>query len=332
MADPNQQESLLHDKTSSRYAPYPLLGRYHKSKSPSIVYTRVSYSPISDQHSAHPAPPYPSPTWPSPGVDDGFDDVRIRSLESMREKDTVSFLSLLGHNGERSTNYDCAPTKAMKQQIRQMKFFVRMFTLALAIYSLVTMVYTLKQFLETRDHKVVLTNISAGGKPVVRGPWFKESKTWPTVLLMATSAITLLLNLLVMVAYFKSVGTANTTALYFTYVSYIMGATHLAMWIPTAAAYRAGRTGKDLWGWSCSAKAAQTQAAFLGVVDFQRTCHIQTAAWASSVAQALLMMLTFVLWWWEYRRLKHKRDLQTHHSIAVKETRWSKMIPTGHRL
>ena len=219
----------------------------------------------------------------------------------------------------------------MKRRIRRLKFFLRIFSLALAIYALITMVYTLKHFFNTRDHKVVVRNISAGGEPVTRGPWFKESRTWPTVLLMATSGITLLLNVIIVVAYIKSVETANTTAAYFTYVSYVITAIHVGMWIPTAAAYRAGKNGEDLWGWSCSPKAAQIQAAFLGVVDFKRSCHLQTSAWASSVAEALLLIMMFVLWWWEYRRLKHKRDLQSHHSIALNETRWSKLIPTGHK-
>ena len=220
----------------------------------------------------------------------------------------------------------------MKRQIRRMKFFLRVFTLALAIYSLVAMTYTLKHFFDTHDHKVVVRNISAGGQPVIRGPWFKESKTWPTILLMVTSAISLLLNVVVVVAYFKSVETANTAAANFAYISYIIAATHVGMWIPTAVAYRAGKNGEDLWGWSCSIKAEQIQIAFLGVVDFKRACHIQTAAWASAMAEALVVILTFLLLWWEYRRLKHRRDLQTYHSIRLKETRWSKMVPTGHEL
>ena len=213
-----------------------------------------------------------------------------------------------------------------------MKFFLRVFTLALAIYTLVTMAYTLKHFFDTRDHKVVIRNISTGGEPVIRGPWFKESKTWPTVLLMVTSAVSLLLNVVVVVAYFKSVETANTAAANFMYISYIIAAIHVGMWIPTAAAYRAGKNGEDLWGWSCSNKAEQIQTAFQGVVDFKRACHIQTAAWAAAMAEALLVILTLLLRWWEYRRLKHRRDLQPYHSIGPKETRWGKIIPTGYEL
>jgi hypothetical protein len=90
------------------------------------------------------------------------------------------------------------------------------------------------------------------------------------------------------------------------------------MWIPTVAAYRVGKNGEDLRGRSCSIKAEQVQIAFLGAVDFKRACHIQRAVWASVVTEALLVILTFLLGWWEYRRLKHKRDFRTHHSIPLK--------------
>ena len=97
-----------------------------------------------------------------------------------------------------------------------MKIFLRVFTLALATYSLITTVYTPQHFFDKHDHKVVVRNISAGGETVVRGPWFKESKTWPTILLIVTSAISLLLNVVVVVTYFQSVETTNTTAANFT--------------------------------------------------------------------------------------------------------------------
>ena len=220
----------------------------------------------------------------------------------------------------------------MKQRIRYFKFFLRVFTLALAIYSLVTMAYTLKRFIATRNYKVIIRN--SAGHVLVRGPWFKETKLWPTLLLATTSSLSLLLNLVVVIAYLKSVRTANTTSTYFTYVSYIISAVHVGMWIPTAAAYRIGKTGEDLWGWSCSEKAAQIQPAFKGIVDFERACNVQTSAWGSSLAEAFLMIFTALLWWWEYRRLKHQRDMQTHFTedFQMTENKWSKMVPTGHKI
>jgi len=219
----------------------------------------------------------------------------------------------------------------MKQRIRYLKFILRVFALALAIYSLITMSYTLKRFIDTRDHKVIIRN--SAGHVLIRGPWFKETKIWPTVLLATTSVLSLLLNLVVLIAYFRSVRTANTTSAYFTYISFSITATHVGMWIPTAAAYRIGKTGKDLWGWSCSEKAQQIQFAFKGVIDFKKACNVQTSAWGSSLAEAIFLIFTLLLWWWEYRRLKHQRDMQTHftNEYQLKESRWTRMVPTGHK-
>lgn len=212
-----------------------------------------------------------------------------------------------------------------------MKFAVRVCTLIMATYSLVTMALQLKEFIDTQGHRVIIRN--SAGNVVERGPWFKESKLWPTVLLAMTSIISLCLSFVIVVAYFRSVGTANSSAAYFTYVSYIITATHVGMWIPTAAAYRAGKDGKDLWGWSCSEEAKQIQFAFHGVVNFERSCNVQSSAWASSMIEAILTILTVLLYWWEYRRLKHKREMQTHFSeqVDLKESRWTKLIPTGHK-
>ena len=93
MADPNREEFLLEDDAASPAtpaSPYPLLERSHTSKAPSIAHTRAGYTQDSEQHSAHPSPAHPSPVWSSPGLKDGFDNVRIHDLQSMREKDTVS--------------------------------------------------------------------------------------------------------------------------------------------------------------------------------------------------------------------------------------------------
>jgi hypothetical protein len=90
------------------------------------------------------------------------------------------------------------------------------------------------------------------------------------------------------------VETENTTAANFAYLSYIIAATRVGMWIPTAAAYRVGKNGEDPRGWSCSIKAEQVRIAFLEAVDFKRACHIQRAAWASVVTEALLVTLTFL--------------------------------------
>jgi hypothetical protein len=93
MADPKQQEALFEDDAASPAtpaSPYPLLDRFPHSKALSTAHTRAGYSQVPGQYSAHPSPAHRSPEWSSPGLEDGFDDVRIHDLQGMREKDTVS--------------------------------------------------------------------------------------------------------------------------------------------------------------------------------------------------------------------------------------------------
>jgi len=87
MADPKQQEALFEDHAASPATPaslYPLLDKSPDSKALSTAPTRVGYSQVPGQYSAR------SPESSSPGLRDGFDDVRIHDLQSMRQKDTVS--------------------------------------------------------------------------------------------------------------------------------------------------------------------------------------------------------------------------------------------------
>ena len=90
MAYAGQQTCLLKDDVASPASPYPLLGKSSATKPSSVVHTTAGYSQVSEQPSANLSPAYPSPAWSSPGLKDGFDDVRIHNLQSMRENDTVS--------------------------------------------------------------------------------------------------------------------------------------------------------------------------------------------------------------------------------------------------
>jgi hypothetical protein len=93
MADLKQQEALLEDDAASPAtpaSPYPLLDRFPNSNALSTGHTGAGYSQIPGQYSAHPSPACRSSEWSSPDLKDGFDDVQIHDLRSMREKDTVS--------------------------------------------------------------------------------------------------------------------------------------------------------------------------------------------------------------------------------------------------
>ena len=65
-----------------------------------------------------------------------------------------------------------------------------------------------------------------------------------------------------------TVGTAGTV---------VEMAGHVAIWIGVSSAYRIGKDGNDLWGWTCSPKAQKIQGEFRDVINFERFCSIQVS-------------------------------------------------------
>lgn len=52
-------------------------------------------------------------------------------------------------------------------------------------------------------------------------------------------------------------------------------ASHVAVWVGSAIAYKAGNTGSDLWGWTCSDGADGIQEVFRAVINFDDFCKVQ---------------------------------------------------------
>ena len=73
-----------------------------------------------------------------------------------------------------------------------------------------------------------------------------------------------------------------------------MGA-HIAVWIATAVAYRLGKTGNDLWGWTCSDKADQIQDQFQAVIDFNNFCNVQVCSPIATHSFCELTIATVVI-------------------------------------
>ena len=133
-----------------------------------------------------------------------------------------------------------------------------------------TMSITVHKYLSTRHH---LVRTPPHNQP--RNAWSKGTTVWTTVLLLTTSFVTVVFNLVVLVAYVRSVRAANVVHDWAGYAGFAVFGAHMGMWIATAVLYRTGKTGKDLWGWSCSDKAKLIQPDFEGVVDFAKYCRLQ---------------------------------------------------------
>jgi hypothetical protein len=115
------------------------------------------------------------------------------------------------------------------------------------------------------------------------GPWAIHTKLWPTYLLLVTSGLECVLGVCLLII----TCCRHRSEMLFSIVS---GTVQFLIWAGVAVFYRIGKTGDDLWGWSCSHKARSIQSLFEGVVDFRMACTLQ-------VSCALLLVLLFALKW-----------------------------------
>lgn len=104
-----------------------------------------------------------------------------------------------------------------------------------------------------------------------RTAWPKQTKLWPMIMLFVCAAVTLLLTLGTLFYYCCAYNKAKRSWKV-TLVRYVI---HIGAWLVVSALYRYEKGMTDLWGWSCSAKAAGLQSQFNGVVDFSSLCRTQ---------------------------------------------------------
>ena len=126
------------------------------------------------------------------------------------------------------------------------------------------MTYTVITFETTKDE-------FRGG----RTAWPKQSKTWPMFMLLVCAGLTLLLSIITLFSYCCAFKKAQRSWK-LTVVKY---AIHIGAWVVVSVLYRYERNTNgnpdDIWGWSCSAKAATLQTQFNGVVNFSTLCSAQ---------------------------------------------------------
>ncbi|KAK5089309.1 hypothetical protein LTR70_007106 [Exophiala xenobiotica] len=110
-------------------------------------------------------------------------------------------------------------------------------------------------------------------------PWAKHTKLWPTIMLLAASGATVLLSFATLVAFYRLSKKKNTM------FSILYNLIHIGAWVVVAVLYRVGKTGEDLWGWSCSSKAEKIQSLYKDKLDFSALCETQTASWHVSMVE-----------------------------------------------
>ena len=183
-------------------------------------------------------------------------------------KPTAQLLSKPGYQAQQDSTLS-DPSRQRKSSkwrrvLRVWKVATQCISTLLSAFMFIAMVYTTIKYQTTE-------NTVRGG----RTPWPKDSKLWPTFMLLAASGVTLILSTVTILSYCCCYARA-TASWKLTAVKYVI---HLGVWLVVSALYRyeKGTNGKnnDLWGWSCSDVTDALQPQFNGVVGFSGLCTLQ---------------------------------------------------------
>jgi small-conductance mechanosensitive channel len=141
--------------------------------------------------------------------------------------------------------------------------FSHVFSGLFSVFMEAVMFYVTYTFYKTKDYPMP-------DRPW--GPWPKSTKLWPTYMLAAASVVTTLLSLGMLIALCCR---AKRKAAFFSILYMLV---HVICWAIVAVLYRVGKTGDDLWGWSCNDKAKEIQKTLgSSVLNFQSLCKFQVS-------------------------------------------------------
>ncbi|KAI9724988.1 MAG: hypothetical protein M1812_000264 [Candelaria pacifica] len=180
-----------------------------------------------------------------------------------------------------------------KKRIRIYRGIARAISVVLSGYMVAIQAMTLAKYYTTRNHMV-------GG----RNAWAKDTQVWPSVEQLAIAFVTFALNIAIIISYVRGVKAANRVEDLSSTFEYTVSTGQIIVWLVTVVLYKVGKTGNDLWGWSCSDKAAAIQDQFKDVVTFDNT-----STWYASIAQNALEILAFLVYAATVRRWLNKRKI-----------------------
>ncbi|MCJ1233430.1 hypothetical protein MMC14_001386 [Varicellaria rhodocarpa] len=186
-----------------------------------------------------------------------------------------------------------------KHVIRVLRFLARFVTFFLAFSNTATQSVVLHKFLTTRN--IIIND---------RNAWAAHTTIWTTILLLVVSVVTAIVSSMILGSYLSSGGVKRSNRVNATAgmgMAVVGSIAHMLVSLVAAATYRGGKTGHDLWGWTCDAKAQEIQPEFKEVIDFNHYCGIQSASWYVSLAMAVLAVLLMVAYIMEWKRGQIKK-------------------------
>ena len=222
--------------------------------SPDTDSTMYQYSPQST--------PRQTSYSPLPGYEPRFSPGSTYSMSEHLLNREKSFVQSSGQESDRGPNRNRICFARFHGLVIGLTVIAITFSTALAFVQEGIMLYMMIMFRHTEHHR------SSYADSTRTGPWAIHTKLWPTYLLLATSGVECILGVALLIA--TCCRSRNEM-----FYSILSGTVQFLIWAGVAAFYRIGKTGEDLWGWSCSHKAFSIQNQFQGVVDFQMMCTLQ---------------------------------------------------------
>jgi archaellum biogenesis protein FlaJ (TadC family) len=108
-------------------------------------------------------------------------------------------------------------------------------------------------------------------------PWAENTKTWPQILLLVIACISLVMSVVVMIAYCRGGhNRAEKVAAYYTIFAVGFFIFSIIMWAVGAAVFnqsKAQNHNKDMWGWSCVDN--QRRHLFEDDISYALVCRLQ---------------------------------------------------------
>ena len=130
-----------------------------------------------------------------------------------------------------------------------------------------SMAYALGSYYTTRGR-----TISGGAHP-----WPINAVTWPSYMVVAIAAATMLMHLITVCFYFAGVEAANRSNKVMGYLGYVVIAVHAIVWAVTMGLFKMANDGTDLWGYTCGNESDQIQAQVQSYLNFNNLCMVQVS-------------------------------------------------------
>ncbi|KAK4497056.1 hypothetical protein PRZ48_011505 [Zasmidium cellare] len=170
-------------------------------------------------------------------------------LSSIRNHSSASLTSTFSANDYHHETYHAVPhseeirglnnhnkrDSALKSHIRLLRLISRLLATLLSLATLIPLLITLTKFLQTRH-----VHFTVNGKQ--RTAWANDSLPWYTYMYTAIAAVSFLLNLVVVISYWKGVRSANKAAEVGSWWTWGVVGSHVVTWGVAAGVYRYGKS------------------------------------------------------------------------------------------